>query len=500
MITAGAVGNQGRDTAARRVCEVFRLRAGVHCAVADSGELYLVVWPHSESLGRLTAGQRAVLHRLAAKACPVEELAEVITVEDGSSASQATDTAELLLGTLCRGAWLMTTIVCDDQPLYTLFPRRPGHIAQRPVPVAGGTLSRFAVLRRDGEDMLLESTLAACCVRVHDARVSAYIGSLTLKVSRDAAAGLPAEAVQALLADLWDAGFVVPDHDTEDSELRLAQWHVHELWFHGNSQLSALGRTGNSFGDTYWAKERFDPLPGRHDPFERADGRAAASGPESTARCRSHPHRGHRGPPVHPGNTTTTTRSRSASYGEFLFRCAQGPRSMGVVRESGALRPAFSSGGGVYELELYPLVRRVDGLEPGLYHYDAYEHRLVGVPANRPAVAVLAPRAAATLGGKHLPQVLLVVAARFGRLMGKYQAMSYALTLKHVGVFYQNLYLVATAWDWRPARWAPGIPTISPRPPAWTTWPSPAWARSRWVAARGGGRAYLAATTERYPA
>jgi SagB-type dehydrogenase family enzyme len=43
------------------------------------------------------------------------------------------------------------------------------------------------------------------------------------------------------------------------------------------------------------------------------------------------------------------------------------------------------------------------------------------------------------------PQVLLVVAARFGRLMWKYETMAYALLLKDVGVLYQTVYLVGTA-------------------------------------------------------
>jgi SagB-type dehydrogenase family enzyme len=43
------------------------------------------------------------------------------------------------------------------------------------------------------------------------------------------------------------------------------------------------------------------------------------------------------------------------------------------------------------------------------------------------------------------PQVLLVVSARFGRLMRTYEEVPYSLILKHVGVLYQTLYLVATS-------------------------------------------------------
>ncbi|NES85897.1 MAG: PatA/PatG family cyanobactin maturation protease, partial [Moorea sp. SIO2B7] len=47
-------------------------------------------------------------------------------------------------------------------------------------------------------------------------------------------------------------------------------------------------------------------------------------------------------------------------------------------------------------------------------------------------------------GEQGMPQVLLIITARFGRLFRKYRSLAYALVLKHVGVLYQNLYLVAT--------------------------------------------------------
>jgi SagB-type dehydrogenase family enzyme len=54
-------------------------------------------------------------------------------------------------------------------------------------------------------------------------------------------------------------------------------------------------------------------------------------------------------------------------------------------------------------------------------------------------------RAACVMSGD--PQVVLVIAARFGRVMWKYDAVAYSLVLKHVGVYMQTVYLVATAMD-----------------------------------------------------
>jgi len=42
------------------------------------------------------------------------------------------------------------------------------------------------------------------------------------------------------------------------------------------------------------------------------------------------------------------------------------------------------------------------------------------------------------------PQILLTIAARFGRVSWKYSSIAYSLILKDVGVLIQTLYLAAT--------------------------------------------------------
>ena len=46
--------------------------------------------------------------------------------------------------------------------------------------------------------------------------------------------------------------------------------------------------------------------------------------------------------------------------------------------------------------------------------------------------------------------MLLIVSARFARVAWKYESIAYALTLKHVGVLYQTMYLAATAMGLAP--------------------------------------------------
>ena len=48
------------------------------------------------------------------------------------------------------------------------------------------------------------------------------------------------------------------------------------------------------------------------------------------------------------------------------------------------------------------------------------------------------------MGAPAAPQILITVAARFGRISWKYSSIAYALVLKDVGVLLQTLYLMAT--------------------------------------------------------
>ena len=48
------------------------------------------------------------------------------------------------------------------------------------------------------------------------------------------------------------------------------------------------------------------------------------------------------------------------------------------------------------------------------------------------------------MGASAAPQILITIAARFGRVSWKYSSIAYALILKDVGVLMQTLYLMAT--------------------------------------------------------
>ena len=135
--------------------------------------------------------------------------------------------------------------------------------------------------------------------------------------------------------------------------------------------------------------------------------------------------------------------------GEFLYRCARVRAQYGPAPEVGMPYQAsdrpYPSGGAIHDLELYLIVRRVQNLPAGAYHYAADRHALETLPISEKDTSMLLQAAMLASGTSAPPHVLMKIASRFGRMCWKYRSISYATTLKNVGVLYQTMYLVATA-------------------------------------------------------
>ena len=326
-------------------------------------------------------------------------------------------------------------------------------------------LSRFAHVRRQDGDLVLDSPLSPGRVVVHDPRVLGVLHALAGPISaaevrgRAASAGteLGGPAVDRLLLLLAGAGMISPvgaggSQAEDDGGLRF--WEFHDLVFHAESRT---GRPDRLLGATFRFAGQVDPPPA----------------------CR--PVSGHGGIPLHvpdldalarhdrPFTSVHESRSSVRSYdstpialeqlGEFLYRVARvtsrerrqidgpaGPYMFEVAR-----RP-YPGGGALYELELYLAVRRCRGVAAGGYYYDPVGHRLLPQPQARTAdLDRLWERAGWATGiAPEDVQVLFVVAARFPRVAWKYSAIAYSVVLKDVGALYQSMYLVATAMDLAP--------------------------------------------------
>jgi putative peptide maturation dehydrogenase len=109
------------------------------------------------------------------------------------------------------------------------------------------------------------------------------------------------------------------------------------------------------------------------------------------------------------------------------------------------LKKTSPSGGGQHPIEVYPLVRSVEDVAPGLYHYSVERHELELLePISASAVAALIVEF--TAGQPHYAraQVLFLMAARFARNHWKYpaHAKAFRTLLMDAAHLSQTLYLV----------------------------------------------------------
>ncbi|MCX4817960.1 SagB family peptide dehydrogenase [Streptomyces sp. NBC_01239] len=398
-------------------------------------------------LGALSAGQTSALEVLGSRSVSFRTLLDSVRGDDEEISE--------LLRRVREGGWLSVTLTGDGVPLLTFRPLAPAvpPVLELTCDPAELRLSRFAVLRAEQSGMVMESPLAHVAVEFHDATLVSLLASLPGRGPQESSEAVgygsavaptcPAprsEVVSEVLSALARHGFLTPRDGGAEREFPLAQWSQHELLFHSRTRL---GRHDLEYGGTYWAKDIAAPLPAIRRPFGgptvqlprpdldalRTNDRTLTEVLEDRRSLRSH------------NDSAPLT---LAQLGEFLYRGARNRERPGGGPGELGNRP-YPSGGAAYELEIYPLITRVDGVVAGLYHYDPEKHRLELLAWPGPALTRLAEAARLSARMPSRPQVTLLVTARFGRVMWKYSAIGYALILKHVGVLYQVMYSVATA-------------------------------------------------------
>jgi SagB-type dehydrogenase family enzyme len=122
----------------------------------------------------------------------------------------------------------------------------------------------------------------------------------------------------------------------------------------------------------------------------------------------------------------------------------------GVTRPATADDPqllrAVPSGGALYPLEVYALLARVQGTEPGLYHFDPVRHVL---EARSPAASPFEELREASI----YPEIVagcaatLLVTGMFWRSRFKYGLRGYRFVLLEAGHLAQNVLLVCAALE-----------------------------------------------------
>jgi SagB-type dehydrogenase family enzyme len=312
-------------------------------------------------------------------------------------------------------------------------------------------LSRFAYMRRRGNDLVLESPRAGALFRICNPKIATALAALATPQKVEQLRRQNGFPGLELLALLVDCQILFKTEAADDGGLRpsegddnLVLWDFHDLVFHTRS---TEGRHANPLGGLYSYAGSIAPLPAVRPswPGEKIDLRTFSPAhsdtlsPAATLLRKCHSTRSF-------DDQRPITLAELALFLDSTSRVQSRLQSTlgdGGPEISYAVRP-YPSGGASYELELYLAVEKCEGLTKGFYHYDAGEHALVLIDIHRNQLEALFKGAEFAMGAPAAPQILITVTARFGRVSWKYSSIAYSLVLKDVGVLLQTFYLMAT--------------------------------------------------------
>ncbi len=131
----------------------------------------------------------------------------------------------------------------------------------------------------------------------------------------------------------------------------------------------------------------------------------------------------------------------------YVFGCHGYATGSGVV----CIKRTSPSGGGLHPVTAYAVVSNVDGLHPGIYHYNAGDHSLAPLEQLSPEQA-RALATTATCGQRHFSEahVCFFLVARFDRSHWKYRQhpRAYAADLTGCPPTGERSTSWPPNWDW----------------------------------------------------
>ena len=431
--------------------DFFTLTFSSDIALSIEPEQILLRSPqHSLTLEHPKPGLKTALEHLKDSALTLPQLIAVVAELDGIDDGAMFETE---LQKLIKLGWICHSVL----PLATAIPIAENYQFNLPdivetfheTSLQRFALSRFAFLHQDDGQFVLESPLSKSKIVLLDWRVAGLIAKLgqsnsSLTINTFGDIGIDAESIQKLLALLMTTEMILVE--TEDSTI--SQWKLHNLLFHRQTRKK-LDSSSKSTIPIFEERDRYPIVkPAMSDrviPLDKPDLVKLAQSDVSLTQA------------IESRQSIREYGDRAiaiSQLAEFLYRCAR-VKEVYTLEEDPmcigeATKRPYPSGGALYELEIYPIINQCTGLDSGLYHYQPLSHTLHQISDWNPDVENLVFDGWKSTGQQDIPQVLLIITARFGRLFWKYHDIGYSLILKHIGVLYQTFYLVATAMQLAP--------------------------------------------------
>lgn len=135
-----------------------------------------------------------------------------------------------------------------------------------------------------------------------------------------------------------------------------------------------------------------------------------------------------------------------ALFSQLLERVFAAQSQVRAAEETVFLKKTSPSGGGLHPIEAYLAVQNVEGVAPGLYHYQPIAHALEPMPAPAQPLGQFILEALAQQHWFADAHALVLLAPRFDRTFWKYRghAKGYRVVALEAGHLSQTLYLSAT--------------------------------------------------------
>lgn len=434
-----------RKKPTRKIAPVIAARLNSHLSlqVQADGSIAGFVNGYSVNLGQLS---KAAMDR-------GRSLTDGLSLTSFAGKSAIAKEVDALVRRLARHGLLEYRLLspCGGQDLVVIEPQVPEYWPQRVKLGESDTvvLSRFAYLRRRGNEMVLESPRAGALFRIGDPAIGAMLATLSQphKISRlrRDAPGFNIELLELLLGSQFLLKLDVESGDglrENEGDGNLVLWDFHDLVFHTRS---TEGRQTNPVGSTFAYASVASPLPAVRPAWagKKIDLRKFfTSHPISPfAQLLRERHSVRDFDDEHPITLAELARFLDTTA-RVLSEWKSDANFAGSPEITYSKRP-YPSAGSAYELELYLAVSNCEGLARGLYHYDAGGHALVAIGASAQQFQALSAAAEFAMDASGPPQVLITIAARFGRISWKYSSIAYSLILKDVGSMIQTFYLAA---------------------------------------------------------
>lgn len=346
---------------------------------------------------------------------------------------------------MAEAGMLESRIIGNGNILLSVSPS-PAESAFRNTIEPGETyrLNRFAYLRRDEEQLLLESPLTLSRVSIHDGKFIGIMHSLCSGLCLDIAG----DEIKIFLSALIALHIVEPAKAAGEND-PMEFWEFHDLLY---SARTLGGRNAYPLGGTYRFHGRCPPVPAARASISddtidlpRSSGDPAGEPTDNPTNRLNRPF-----------GTVLNERRSIREYadapltleelGTFLHASAEVNEVIEDPEHNDIIfRRPSPSGGARHALEIYPLIRQCGGVEPGAYRYDAVNHRLEQVPMAKAIRERLLEDNPYEFLGNGPPQVTLNISARIGRTAWKYESIAYKLINQDLGCLYQTFYLVAAA-------------------------------------------------------